>query len=234
ARINHAAGRQLGRDEYLLHLARTLYGDDADQGFRRGREFAHPGLGFRFKVPPNFRMRNTSQALVATHRGGTAIRFDGAKVAADTDMLRFLTRQWLGDVGLGDTERITVNGMAAATASARVNTQGGPRDLRAVAIRYDPETVYRFMILTPPNQTAALAEELQRMTYSFRPLSEREKSNLRPQRIVIHEVQAGDTVASLSETLPFQVFKEERFRVLNGLKPNETLEPGRLVKLIGL
>ena len=160
AQINQAAGRQLGRDEYLLHLARTLYGDDADQGFRRGREFAHPGLGFRFKVPPDFRMRNSSQALVATHRGGTAIRFDGAKVAADTDMLRFLTRQWLGDVGLGDAERITVNGMAAVTASAQVNTQDGPRDLRAVAIRYDPETVYRFMILTPPNQTAARAEEL--------------------------------------------------------------------------
>jgi predicted Zn-dependent protease len=234
AQINQAAGRELGRDEYLLRLAKTLYGDDADQGFRRGREFAHPGLGFRFKVPPDFRMRNTSQAVVATHKGGTAIRFDGAKVAADTDMLRYLTRDWLGDMRLADTERITVNGMAAATASARINTRDGRRDLRAVVIRYDAETAYRFLILTPANQTAALAEELRRMTYSFRPLSEREKGNLRPQRIVIHEVQAGDTVASLADTMPFDDFKEERFRVLNGLGQNETLEPGRLVKLIGL
>ena len=234
AEINQAAGRQSGRDEYLLRLAQTLYGDDAGQGFRRGREFAHPGLGFRFKVPSDFRMHNTSQAVVASHKGGTVIRFDGATVGANMDMLRFLTQKWLGDVNLGDATRITVNGMAAATGTARVNTPDGPRDLRAIAIRFEPETVYRFMILTPPNHTAALGEELRRMTYSFRPLNEREKSNLRPQRIKIHEVQPGDTVASLAATMPFEDFKEERFRVLNGLDPSETLEPGRLVKLIGL
>ena len=172
--------------------------------------------------------------MVAAHKGGTAIRFDGAKVGANADILRYLTRKWLGDVSLGDATRITVNGMAAATGTARVNTQDGPRDLRAIVIRYDPETVYRFMILTPPKQTAALSEELRRMTYSFRPLSEREKSNLRPQRIQVHEVQPGDSVASLAATMPFDDFKEERFRVLNGVAPNETLEPGRLVKLIGL
>jgi predicted Zn-dependent protease len=179
-------------------------------------------------------MRNTSQAVVATHRGGAAIRFDGATVGANVDMLRYLTQKWLGDVSLGDAIRVTVNGMAAATGTARVGTQEGPRDLRAIAIRFDPETAYRFMILTPPDQTAALAEELRRMTYSFRPLTTREKSNLRPQRIQIHEVKIGDTVASLAATMPFEDFKEERFRVLNGLAPGETLEPGRLVKLIGL
>ena len=32
--------------------------------------------------------------------------------------------------------------------------------------------------------------------------------------------------------MPFETFKRERLRVLNGLKPNEVLQPGRLIKLI--
>ena len=226
------AGRRVAHDEYLLKLDNTLYGDDPAQGVRRGREFAHPELGFRFKVPPGFLMRNTPQAVVATHRGGTAVRFDGAKGKGVGSMVAYLADDWLGDVALSDVARITVNGMEAATGRARANTRQGQRDVRAIAIRFDADTIYRFLILTPPEQTAAMSEGLRRMTFSFRRLSEREISNIRPLRIRIHTVAPGDTVASLAATLPFEDFREERFRVLNGLEPGETLEPGRLVKLI--
>ena len=226
------AGRRVGHDEYLLKLDNTLYGDDPVQGVRRGREFAHPELGFRFKVPPGFLMRNTPRAVVATHRNGTAVRFDGAKGKGVGSMVRYLADDWLGDVNLDDVERVTINGMEAATGSTRANTNQGQRDVRAIAIRYDAKTIYRFLILTPPNQTAAMSQGLRRMTFSFRPLSKREIANIRPLRIRIHTVEPGDTVASLAATLPYEDFREERFRVLNGLAPNEGLEAGRLVKLI--
>ena len=80
---------------------------------------------------------------------------------------------------------------------------------------------------------AQLSEELRRMTYSLRPVTARELENARPQRIAIHRVEAGESVDSLAAAMPFESFKSERLRMLNGLAPNEALQPGRLIKLIG-
>jgi predicted Zn-dependent protease len=45
-------------------------------------------------------------------------------------------------------------------------------------------------------------------------------------------VRGNDTVASLARAMPFEDHREERFRVLNGLGPNDALTLGQRVKLI--
>jgi predicted Zn-dependent protease len=67
---------------------------------------------------------------------------------------------------------------------------------------------------------------------SLRPLSDAEAAALKPMRIRIVTVGAGDSVASLASRLPFEDYREERFRALNGLGPNEQLVPGQRVKLV--
>ncbi len=232
ARPRQGGDQRLAGDEFLLALDKTLFGDDPEQGLRRGREFIHPSLNFRFKAPPGFALRNTPKAVIARHPNGAVVIFDGDKLGPNLAMGRYLSDVWLDGVGLRNIDRITINGMDAATGETRTNTKDGPRDLRAVAIRFSGETIYRFLILTPPDVTAALSEGLRRMTYSFRPLSEREAAGARPQRIEIYEVKPGDTVDSLAAALPYETLKSERLRVLNGLAPDETLQPGRLIKLI--
>jgi len=217
-------------EPYLLILDGTLWGDDPAQGLRRGRVFAHPKLGFRFEVPPGFHLVNTPRAVIATRRDGAAIKFDGARVRGDVG--RYLLDTWMAGLGPRDFERIDVNGMATATAVARANTRSGPRDVRGIVIRFDAETVYRFLILTPPRLTAALSVPLRRMTFSFRRLSAAEIAALKPLRVVTHRVAPGETVAALAAGLPFQDFREQRLRVLNGLAPREEPAPGRLIKLI--
>lgn len=233
ARAGGASGGKIGHDYYLLRLDDTLWGDDPDQGIRRGRVFIHPKLRFRFEVPPGFHMRNTPKAVVATAKNGAAIVFDGARVPAGIAMTDHITGQWLPKLAWRDVEAITINGMAAATAAARVNTRRGPRDLRAVTIRFGRDQVYRFLILTPPKATAGLNEAMRRMTYSFRALSAEEAAKVKPLRVRIHEVKAGETVAALAARMAVPDYKLEWFRVLNALAPNEALRPGRLVKLIG-
>ena len=226
-------GLRVGRDDYLQLLDGILFGDDPEQGLRRGRVFAHPVLGFRFKVPPGFRMRNTPKAVLASHRNGAVVRFDGAKLGRRMSMTRYLESVWPKDLALSGIERITVNGMDAATGTTRASTREGPYDVRAIAIRFESNQIYRFLILTPARATEALSAALRRMTFSFRPLSKREIANLRPLRLRVRPVRRGDTVTSLAATLPFDDFRVERFRVLNGLAPGERLRRGRLVKLIG-
>ncbi|MSP83533.1 MAG: hypothetical protein EXQ94_11560 [Alphaproteobacteria bacterium] len=222
----------VGHDAYLFRIQNIMFGDSPEQGFIRGRTFIHPDLGFTFQVPEGFRLQNSPAAVLAVHRNGAAIRFDGDKLARDVTMARYMTRQWLPNAPLEDVERISVNGMDAATGTAEGQGQSGPVAIRPVAIRFADDQIYRFIFVAPPNLARSLREEFRRTTYSFRALAPGESSAYKPRRVHIVEVASGDTVERLAGQTPFDDFASERFRVLNGLAPGEPLVPGSLVKVV--
>ena len=82
------------------------------------------------------------------------------------------------------------------------------------------------------NLTERLSEGLRRTTYSFRKLTDAEARELKPQRIRVVTVAAGDTVESLARRMAIEDHQVERFRVLNGLAEGETVRPGQRVKLV--
>jgi predicted Zn-dependent protease len=220
------------RELYLSKIDGMLYGDQPEQGYIRGREFLHPILRFGFEVPPGFHMINTSNAVIAQRADGASIIFSAAKQAASASMYDYLVGEWAPRLAMADVESIDVNGMDGATGSGRVQTKGGPRDVRLVAIRYDAGTVYRFLFITRPEITQQVNRELRETTYSFRRLSKGEAAALQPQRVEVVSVRPGDTVRALAARMPFETYREERFRVLNGLGPGDRLAPGQLVKII--
>lgn len=221
-----------GTDTFLDRIDRMVYGDDVDQGVVRDRVFAHPALGLRFEVPPGFRLVNGDKAVVASHPSGAAIVFDGAPARGVADMSRYISRVWLPRANLGGLEAIEVSGMPAATAATRGRTKQGEADVRVVAIRFNTETIYRFTFVTPPAQTAALATDLRRATYSLRRLTPEEKANVQPWRVKVVRVQPGDTMDKLAARMAPGQWQTELFQVINGLRPGEQPEPGRRVKLV--
>jgi len=220
------------RDVFLQKIGGMLYGDDPEQGFIRGRVFAHPKMRFRFEVPEGYRLVNSAEAVAAFGPGGARAIFDRAPKPSDGPVSNYVQNVWAKGASLSALDSITVNGLEGATALARANTTAGVMDVRLVAIRVDLQTIYRFTILTPPAQTAKLAEGLRRMTYSFRTLSAQEAAALKPLRLQVVQVRPGDTVASLAARTPFAALREERFRVLNGLGPDDRLTAGQKVKLV--
>lgn len=226
-----APAGSLGTDPYLDRIDGMIYGDNPAEGVVRGSSFIHPGEGFRFDVPAGFRLTNGAKAVVGTDGRGAAIVFDGGR-ASGGDMLTYIGRVWMPRARLTNGEHLTINGLAAATASTRGRTSRGAVDIRLVAIRFDAERVFRFTFITPPARTGQLGEALRRTTYSFRPLSAAERAEVKPLRVRIHTVRAGDSVASLAASQDVPDWREERFAVLNGLAPGETLAAGRRVKLI--
>jgi predicted Zn-dependent protease len=101
-----------------------------------------------------------------------------------------------------------------------------------VAVRLGVKRIYRFLFLIPPPRTARLSTGLRRTTYSFRTLDEPEVQALHPLRVRITQVRQGDTVSSLADRMAFEDLRLERFRVLNGLAPNQQLAPGRAAKIV--
>jgi predicted Zn-dependent protease len=229
ASVHPARAADNGREVYLRKINGLIYGDSPDQGYIRGDRFVHPKLRFEFRVPPEFRLANTPTAVMARSPDGAVIGFDEVKKGGTLTPRDYLSRL---NVRLSEAEDITINGLRAATGAARVQTSGGERNLRVVVIRFSPEHLFRFIFLTPVQLSASLDEALKRTTYSFRPLSAAEATALKPYRIRVMRVHAGDTVRSLSLLMPFPDHREERFRVLNGLGPSDGLPPDGLVKVV--
>ncbi|HUL06346.1 MAG TPA: M48 family metalloprotease [Candidatus Acidoferrum sp.] len=220
------------RDLYLAKVDGLRYGDEPEQGFIRDRQFLHPVLRFAFSVPAGFHMMNSSEAVIAQRADGAALLASSTQKFTSAQMIDYLTAEWAPRLQMTDAETIDVNGRDAATGSGQLELKSGVRDVRLVAIRFDANTIFRFLFLTKPEQTAGLARELQQTTYSFRRLSAAEAARLHPQTIRVVTVRGGDTVAKLAAKMPFPDFREERFRVLNGLGAADRLTPGRRVKLI--
>ncbi len=220
------------RQGLLAHIDGMVYGDSPKQGFVRGRTFAHPTLRFSFAVPAGFRLENKPGAVLARRRGGGTIRFDHAPRPKYDDPLTHLRNEWARGAELAEVERLTINGMAAATATTRATTRSGRQDARLVAIRYAPGQIYRFLFLTPPGLTHRLQPELQRTAYSFRRLSPDEAAALQPKRLRIITARTGDSAASLANGMALPKPRLARFRVLNALSEGAAIRPGERLKIV--
>lgn len=225
-----------GRDIYLRKIHGMIYGDSPEQGFVRGQRFLHPTLRFAFEVPPGFKLVNKTRAVQARGPNGSGIMFDMGRTpqgANDGSMTSYISNTWAKGAAIGQPEAITINGMDAATVQFRSGGNGGgARDIRLVAIRFEPNQVARMVFVTAPQQTASLSEALRTTTYSFKKLTAAEAAAIKPQRVAVIRAGAGDTVERLAARMAFPDRKVERFRVLNGLQPGEAVRAGQLVKIV--
>jgi predicted Zn-dependent protease len=220
------------RDIYLEKLQGLTYGYSPEEGFVRGREFLHPSLGFAFRVPEGFRLLNGQSQVVAQNDAGMRIVFDRGRPQS-TDLLTYLQREWAGDqLRLEQLDEFTVDGLPGATGIARVETQEGVRQVRLAAIRMPDGGAYRFVFVSTPDQAERYHQEIVDTVSSFRRLDEGEAADLQPYRVSLHEVRPGETVAGLAERMPYEDYREQRFRVLNGLDAEAEVQPGQLVKLV--
>ncbi len=228
-----AAPAAATREAYLDRIDGILYGDDPEEGFIRGQKFMHPVLRFEFAVPDGFRLFNSSSAVTARGPDNSVIQFDREPKPQQTgDMQRYIRDQWASGVNLADLDAVTINGMDAAVGQARISTDAGRYDAWLVAVRWNQNTIYRFLMLTQPGQIGAYRDAFNRTLQSFRSLSASEAAALRAQELRIVTVGGGDTVESLAARMPFGDYRVERFRVLNGLPPGAALAPGQRVKLV--
>lgn len=220
------------RDEFLNSIEGLTYDGSPEQGYVRDRTFLHPKLGFAFTVPPGFKVKDGPEAIIASGPGEYKIKFDIAPLRRPTSMAVYLTSEWANDVSLHNPEGLIINGMQAATGETPIATNAGRGLVRLIAIGLAPDKAARIMILMPEEPGPDLQAELRRFTYSFHVLSQAEAANTRPQRVISIPVRPGDSVASIAARMPFEDYREPRFRILNGFGPELVLTPGMRVKVI--
>jgi predicted Zn-dependent protease len=214
------------RDEYSAAIDGLAYGDDPSEGYARGRRFLHPKLGFTFLAPPGFALDNTAQAVLGLKGGDEAMRLDVVSVPAEQSLPEYLKSGWMDKVDPTSVEEFTINGFAAATATAK----GDQWSFRLFAVRFGSD-VYRF-IYAAKNMTTQVDRSFRESVTSFRRMSLKESAQVHPLRLKIVTVRPGDTVETLAGRMATADHRLERFHVLNGLGPHDTVKPGSKVKLV--
>jgi predicted Zn-dependent protease len=232
ANVQQARNPEIGNREHLDAIDGVIFGGSPAHGLIRDQVFVHEPLDFLFQVPEGFKLFNGTQQVVAKGPGNSNIVFSGAEVQAGTSMNAYLTNIWAKNANLSGVQNISVNGMEAATGSATVQNRSGTFNAQLVAIRHSANRVYRFMFLSPATQSAALSEDFRRTTFSFRKLNRADRQRYNAWLIDTRVVGRGDSVASLSRSMPLPGPKEEWFRVLNGLQPGSEPFPGQTVKVV--
>ena len=232
AQVRPIGEPRVGAEDYLGRIHGMVFGGSPAQGFVRGRTFVHPQMRFRFEVPPGFHLINGNRQVLARGPDDAAIMFDAAPRRTAASMVDYLATIWPPGAVLNELEAITINGLEAATAWTRLAGRSGSTDVRLVAIRYDRQSIYRFLFITPEHSTAALSRDLRATTYSFRPLSAGEAAAYRPRRIHVETVDPGEKSSVFAARMALEAYRLEWFQTLNGLAPGREPAGGSLVKLV--
>ncbi|MFY9838575.1 MAG: M48 family metalloprotease [Xanthobacteraceae bacterium] len=212
---------------YLADINGIVYGEDPSEGFVRSRRFLHPKLGFTFTAPDGFALDNTAQAVLGIKRGGgEAVRLDVVHVPAEQTLTDYLNSGWIENIDPSTVEEIAVNGFPGATAAAK----GDQWDFRLYAIRFGSD-VYRF-IFAAKHRTPETDRSFRESINTFRRMTIAETEQAKPLRLRIVTVAPGDTVEKLASKMAVPDRAVERFRVLNGLDPGDTLKPGSEMKIV--
>ncbi len=222
----------INHDGYLHKISGMIYGDSPEQGFVRGNNFYHSELGFKFSVPNGYKIINQPSQIIATSKNGGVIVFD---LVANKDNLPpsvFLRDKWMQGKSISRVENVKINGMNGASATLNGSVNGKNRQIQLVAIAWKNDTIARFQIAMPPNMSQSDLIALKRATYSFDKMSAAEKRSIKPYRIKIIAAKTGDSVASLSRYMAMSDYKEQRFRVLNGLSKSDEVVANNLYKIV--
>ncbi|WP_235919315.1 M48 family metalloprotease [Aureimonas psammosilenae] len=230
---NHA--RQFGapgtgatdRDRYLSGIDGMLFGDSAVEGYVRGHDFFHPGLGITFRVPEGFVIDNTAEAVLATGPSDTAIRFDGVALPETTPLRDYITSGWIGGLDPSSIQPERIGNLEAVSARAT----GGEYVFDVTVIRIGGQ-VYRFLTAMPSAAGEGIQRTAQGVASSFRLLTPEEKNSLKPLRIRIVQAKSGDTVDSISRKIVGIDRKEEIFRLLNEIPEDGGVSAGTRYKIV--
>lgn len=215
---------------YLQAINGMIYGDDPEQGFVNGRNFAHPGMRITFEAPQGGSLTNTPQAVIVRGQNLQA-RFSGGALQGDLQTYaNNVLRQVIGQAPaqIGQPQGSTTNGLETVSILGRAQTQQRQVvDLSVVAYRVG-DRAYHFVSITPQGGMNVINP----MTASFRQLTDREAGALRARHISLVTVGARDTAQSLANRMAYEDYRLERFLALNGLESASDLRAGQTVKIV--
>ena len=231
-RAGAAATGATNRDKFLTGVNGILYGDDPKQGIVDGRSFLQPEMRLAFQAPEGFYLVNGTSSVSISGQSGraefSAARYDGNLDTYIANVFAGLTGSGQARVTPQALQSTTVNGIPARYGVARAQTSNGQMDVVVFAYDFGGGKAYHFVTITP----AGRAGVFNGMFQSMRRVPATEAAQVKPRKLSVVTVKAGDTLQSLASRMAYTDAPLDRFLVLNGLRSDSRLEPGQKVKIV--
>lgn len=219
--------QEVGRDTFMQMIDGLVFGDSADSGIRRGRNFYHGPLDFTLSYPQGWQLVNRPDVLIGhteDEQAFIAMTLEAAdKALTPAEYLR----KRAGNQRLVAGEELRLGALQGYTAVL----QG--QSARRVAVIYRGDGAYLFV--AGLKGRASLETEDERflsVIRSFRPLKAEERKLAEPVRLHTMRAKSGQSMAVLAKESPLQSGAEGQLRLLNNLYPSGEPKAGAWLKVL--
>jgi predicted Zn-dependent protease len=222
-----AGQQEVNREQFLQHLEGLPFGDSADTGVRRGRQFYHADLGFTLTAPIGWELLNRPDALIA-HTPDQQVFMAMTVESVDSGLVpEQLLRRKIGGQRLVQDEALHQDGLQGYTG---IIPGSAPR---RVAVIYFGSRAYLFVGAVKGRASLESQDDkVLAMISSFRPLSAAQLQLAQPQRLHLLQAKPGQNMAGLARDSKWPEDPELNLRLLNGLYPSGEPRPGDWLKIL--
>ncbi len=212
---------------YLAQINKLVFGDSPSQGIVRDNRFLHEGLGFGLNFPPNWKIKNSPDKLIALNPendGQIELLLAGPARGTPADFLRRSIRLDAGN----ELDTTPINGLPAAVMSG--SRQGKPVKVGVIFFR-DQAFILAATARTPAaynRHRTAVSSAID----SFHTLQDAERKLAQPTLIHTRTARNGETFASLARLSPLGKNAEGYLRLMNHAYPSGEPQAGHPLKTV--
>jgi len=220
----------INRDRYLQAIDGIVFGVNPRQGYFESGRFYHPDLRFRIDFPSQWQTQNRADAVLAGSPQNDAIMqlSLGGSETPDALLQKFAQQQ---GVQMSGGQRVTVNGLQAATAEFQAqDQQAGVVAGRVMYVRLGT-TTYQLLGYAVgaryPGYSGLMSQSMQ----SFAPLTDPAALNKQPVHLRLVRLSRAMTIEEFHRQYPSPV-RIELIAAINGVSPGATLPAGTMAKRV--
>lgn len=220
------------REGFLNQIDGLVFGDSEQQGIVREGVFYHRDLGIAFTFPPDWKIDNLPERLIAHPRSDDGLlQMMMQNVDRPYTPREFMTIK-LKLSGLKQEEELSPSGLEGYTAVTRASTPFGRRDIRISVIFFEGHA-FIFLGAAKDAKTAGkYDQEFLTAAKSFHPLEAKELPLAKALRIHLFRVQQGDNVEKIAEKSELSGHAVEQLRLLNAIYPDGKVIVGERFKTV--
>ncbi len=220
----------VNRNEYLQRLDGLVFGEDPRHGYVAGQAFYHPQMRFRFPVPAGWTVNNTaSQVQIFNAKKDAVILLSLAAEKTPAEAAQAFVAGTKATVVR--SESAAVNGLPAQRMLADVATEQGSLRVLAYFIQKD-NAVVNFLGYTAQAQFGAQQAVFEQTLGGFANLTDAARINVAPVRLAVRKAARQGSLRQALQSFGVAQDKLEAHAVLNGMKLDDTVRAGTLVKLV--